>query len=413
MADYPIVNGRSSDYPIIHYGAEFKGNTATFCEPSDLLDPSASVLAIPNQPVVVLKNGVVQVDSKFFGVNYKYRSSDSASGINIGTVRSHDLENGKGRWQFIEPSDNVWDFVDLDKFVNTNYALGRDILIILFGTPQWASARPNERNAYSDQSPEQIVYNRGIAAEPADMTKWDRFCTTVATRYLGKVKYYEVWNEPNQFNDGTGAIPETPFFFSGTFAKLAEMVRRAAQAIKAIDPTAKIISPATTTWSSISGKSAETYTAGMLVAPTGDGSTVMKDWVDIIGVHLYLANDNTTKDLAGIIDNVNAAKATAGVSGLDTWDTESAPIIPNANLCTEEQLKIFLTRFMITLAAKGVKRTMYYHMDDGFYGFFNKPSIISYWNSLNQLLISGSISVVARLFDGRIVYLTQDGQTIL
>ena len=33
------------------------------------------------------------------------------------------------------------------------------------------------------------------------------------------------------------------FYFTGTFAKLSEMVRRGNQAIKAVDPTAKIICP--------------------------------------------------------------------------------------------------------------------------------------------------------------------------
>ena len=46
------------------------------------------------------------------------------------------------------------------------------------------------------------------------------------------------------YNDGTGPIPGTTFFFSGNFAKLAEIVRRASIAIKAVDPTAKIICPA-------------------------------------------------------------------------------------------------------------------------------------------------------------------------
>ena len=52
----------------------------------------------------------------------------------------------------------------------------------------------------------------------------------------------------------------------------------------------------------------------------------MKDWVDIIGVHLYLPYPNKVQDIAGVIDRINAAKTTAGVSGLPTWDTESAPI---------------------------------------------------------------------------------------
>ena len=54
----------------------------------------------------------------------------------------------------------------------------------------------------------------------------------------------------------------------------------------------------------------------------------MKDWVDIIGVHLYLPIQLAQR-LGRMIDRINAAKAAAGVSALETWDTESAPLAPN------------------------------------------------------------------------------------
>ena len=87
----------------------------------------------------------------------------------------------------------------------------------------------------------------------------------------------------------TTTAPElllAPVSFSGTLAKLSEIVRRATVAIKSIDPAVKIISPSITGWSTKPGQSAETYFTGMMAAPTGDGSTTMKDWVDIIAVHL-------------------------------------------------------------------------------------------------------------------------------
>jgi len=404
--DYIVTNGRSESYPARHYGGYYSGGSVmTFCESADLLAPSANVLSMPNLPVSVLSERPISATPEFFGIHVYRRSNDQLTGFEVKTVRAHDIENGKGRWRYIETSDNTWNFTDLDAWVDTHYAKGRDPVLILYGTPTWASARPTEVGAYGGGNP-------GTQAEPADMAKWDRFCAKMASRYRGKVKYYEVWNEPNQYNDGTGATPGTNFFFSGTLAKLSEMVRRASVAIKSIDPAAKIISPSITGWSTKPGQSAETYFTGMMAAPSGDGFTTMKDWVDIIAVHLYLPS-NSTAELVPMIDRINAAKAAAGVSVMETWDTESAPLAPNATGQGEEHLDRYLKRFMITLAAKGVARTMYYQWDIDFMGFRDKPNMCSRWNSLRELLLSGSIISASRLFDGRLIYRTGAGITVL
>ncbi len=110
----------------------------------------------PNLPVAPLATSPVQPDKRFFGSTLGIGKTITNPNARSGAVRSHDLAGGKARWQYIQPSDNTWDWVDLDAWVNAHYAAGRDILFTLFGTPSWASARPTERNAYSDQDPEVI-----------------------------------------------------------------------------------------------------------------------------------------------------------------------------------------------------------------------------------------------------------------
>jgi hypothetical protein len=251
----------------------------------------------------------------------------------------------------------------------------------------------------------------GLHAEPANMADWDAFCTAVAMRYLGKIQYYEVWNEPNYQNNGA-TITGSNFYFSGTFAKLAEMVRRASQAIKAVDPAAKIICPATTTWSASAGQSAETYFIGMMSANDGAGKTMM-DWVDIIGVHLYLPGQNKTQDLAGMIDRINAAKAVAGVSDKETWDTESAPIGGDVISLSDAQAQQIIARMLITMAAKGIARTLYYQYDHGTMGILNRPQIAAYREQIVSLLRSGIVLSVSRFTDGRVACYTDFGVTII
>lgn len=409
MTDYVITNGRSASYPTNYYGAHFTGNRATFCLESDLATFDANVQAIPNLPVSSVTTSPVLVKTGFFGAHVKYAENFSQSESSIGAVRLHDLANGKARWQFIQPTASTWDWVELDAAVNAHYAAGRDIVFTLFGTPPWISARPTEQNAYSDQPGDPFQYNRGITAEPSDMTKWDTFCTAVAARYYGKIKYYEVWNEPNYQNDGTGA-QGTLNFFTGTFAKLAEMVRRANQAIKAIDSTAKILCPATTAWATTAGGTAEAYFTGMLAAATGDGSTTMKDWIDIVAVHLYVPG-NSINSLPLMIDRVKAGMVTAGVSSMEIWDTESAPIVPDVSGMSLEAAKLFIARSMLIQAGKGIARTFYFQYDDTTMGI-KHTGIVSYRERIRDLLMSGKIKAVCIFTDNRVGYYISGISTI-
>jgi hypothetical protein len=334
------------------------------------------------------------------------RANDPLNGITASTVRSHDCSGGIARWQFIETAPGVFDgFANLDVWVNAHYQAGRDIVFTLFATPPFYSARSTERNAYSDQDPEPYPYNRGITAEPSDMTKWDAYCTAVATRYLGKIKYYEVWNEPNYQNDGTGATG-TYNFFSGTYAKLAEMVRRANQAIKAVDPTAKIISPPITSWSSVPWQGAETYFWGMMGTATGDGSTTMKNWIDIVGVHLYMGGNDITQ-MSGMIDRIKSVMATTGTSGMEIWDTESAPIGPSASALSDPVLGDVMIIMLLIMAAKGITRHIYYQYDNPGMGFIGRKYITDLREQIISLLGSGNITSLSITDDSGIAIYTK------
>lgn len=408
MADYPIVSGRSSFYPAPgeSYGGHFHGATATFFMPGDFQTLGTNALAIPNLPITSVKVGTLAVTNTFFGMSVKDRANDALTGVTASVVRSHDLGNGQGRWQFIEPSDNVWNFTDLDLWVNAHYAAGRDIIFTLFATPGWASARPSEPNAYSYGTYGTGTYgNFGIAAEPTDMTKWDRYCNKIITRYLGKIKYFEVWNEPNFNNNGTTKTGDF-CFFSGSYAKLSELTRRANVAIKAVDATAKIICPPVQGWAASGTDTSGTYFTGMMAAATGDGSTTMKDWVDIIGVHLYPPTPNRVIDIAGAIDRVNTAKTTAGVSAKETWDTESGPIGGDVMTLTEANAKAVIGRMLIIMAAKGVARTIYYQYDHATMGYMTLPAVATERERIVTLLKSGTIQAVSKFTDGRIAYYT-------
>jgi hypothetical protein len=400
----PVINGRSVTYPV-NYGAHYAGGSEmVFFTDADFASPGVAELSIPNLPITVLSAAPITVREEFFGMSVKSRQNDRLPGITATTVRSHDLANAKGQWRRIETSAGVFDWSEIDSWVDTHYAAGREMLFTLFGTPRFYSARSSEIGIYGPN-------NLGLQAEPFDLTKWDAFCAAVAARYRGKIRYFEIWNEPNMSNNGT-ATSGTGFFFSGTFAKLSEMARRASQAIKAIDPMAKIISPAITNWSGTPGQSAENYFLGMMDAPDGAAGK-MKDWIDIVGVHLYLPSNNDTSKLASIIDRINAAKTTALVAELPIWDTESAPIGGDVIGLTDEQAMRVIGRSMIIMAAKGIARTAYYQYDHGTMGIISRPEILAYRERLISLLKNGNILNAYAFADGRIAYSSNTGLTII
>lgn len=397
MTDY-VVNG---PYPAFHYGGHVKGNEyAAFCETRDLINPDARVLLIPGTPVSVLSSTPIIVQPEFFGLHFRRRNNDRVDRVFVKTARTHDMEGGKARWQFLQPTSTTTDWLDLDLWVLAHERAGHDMIFTFFGTPNWAAARKTEENAYSKSG---ATSNRGIASEPTDMADWDAFCSAVATRYRGRIKYYEVWNEPNIANTGTLPNPTTNCFFTGTWAKLSEMVRRANVAVKTADPAAKILSPCVQGWAATGTDTSGAYFAGMMDAPTGDGSTKMKDWVDVIAVHLY--TDDPTANLAASIDRVLAARAAAGLTALEIWDTESGMITTATANLTDAQIIQYLTRFMLTLAAKGISRTIYYQLDNTM-GFLDRPNVYAGWNMLREDMLLGNVQYISRLFDGRLVIKT-------
>jgi len=408
MTDYVISNGRIPSYPLKSYGAQFIDTRATFCLDADFAGLSANVLAIPNLPLTALSASPITVPASFFGLSVQKVANYPLTGVTASTVRSHDLQSGVGMWKYIETADGVFNWANIDAWVNANYPT-RDLVFTLYGTPTISasySARPTEQCAYG---PSYL----GVAAEPSDMTKWTRFCTQLATQYKGKIKYYEIWNEPNYNNTGV-TPPASPggFYFSGTFATLSQMTRLANQAIKAVDPTAKIISPPITVWSPVASQAAEAWFTTMMAASDGASGT-MAQWVDIVGVHLYLPAPNRVQDLAGMIDRINAAKTTAGLSALPTWDTESSPSGPDISTMSDDMASRIIARMMLTAAAKGIARSIYYQYDHGTMGFVNRSQIVGFRERLISLMQSGTIQTVSRFTDGRVAIYTNQGLSII
>jgi uncharacterized protein (TIGR03437 family) len=200
----------------------------------------------------------------------------------FGTLRLWDSGTA---WTALEPLKGLWNFAPLDTWVAAAEANGiPDIILTLGQTPAWASSDPSLVN----------YVGAGAPAPPVDNQDWRDYISAVATRYKGRIRYYEIWNEPN---DTT--------YFTGTVAQLVELTREAYKILKAADPKNTVISPAA-------------YSAGYLDSFLAAGAA---PHVDVIGHHFYTT---PPEDTGVLIANVRLVLAKYGLSAMPLWDTEGA-----------------------------------------------------------------------------------------
>ncbi|SFU45881.1 GH39 family glycosyl hydrolase [Nitrosospira multiformis] len=192
-------------------------------------------------------------------------------------------------WPNLEPSKGKWDFQLLDKYVDLAEKAGIELLLPLGLSPAWASARPTEPSNYRP----------GNAAEPSDLQDWRTYVRTVATRYKGRIKNYELWNEVN-----------LPGFYSGSKDKLVELAREAYRTLKEVDPDIVFVSP------SVTGGQPAYIWLDEYFAKGG------ASYLDVVGSHFY-APTHPPEAMLPLIKQAQAVMAKHGLDQKLLWNTEA------------------------------------------------------------------------------------------
>ena len=118
-------------------------------------------------------------------------------------------------WHRVQPARGQWDFRSFDQTAAIFAEQGIELQAILCYCAPWAARDPGAK--------------RPDKAEP-EPEAWKTFCREMAKRYRGKVRFWEVWNEPDV----------TPF--SGiSSASYAKMMLNAYNAVKAGNPDARVL----------------------------------------------------------------------------------------------------------------------------------------------------------------------------
>jgi hypothetical protein len=271
--------------------------------------------------------------------------------IKFGSWRLVDAYVG---WPLLEPQRGKWNFTRLDKYVDVAEKAGIDLVLNLGFTPTWASARPNEQSNYLP----------GNAAEPRNIEDWRNYVRTVALRYKGRLKNYELWNEVN-----------VPGFYSGSKEKLVELAGAAYQILKEVDPDIVFISP------SVTGASGEHVWLDEYFAKGG------AQYADVVSYHFYVPK-SPPEAMLPVIQRVQAIMRKHGLEKKPLWNTETGWWIDNKTktkqvggvsktwvMLDDEAASAYLARTFILSWPAGVSRVYWYSWDSLDMGLIRSGSL--------------------------------------
>jgi hypothetical protein len=122
-------------------------------------------------------------------------------------------------WRDVEGAKGAYDWVRTDHLVNAVTRAKLNLIMRVDHHPFWA--RPSDANLVPNGPPE-------------NMQDYGDFCHALAERYAGKIRSYQVWNEPNLAREW-GNQPPDP-------ARYVEMLKVCYIGIKTADPAALVIS---------------------------------------------------------------------------------------------------------------------------------------------------------------------------
>lgn len=275
---------------------------------------------------VAFEKAHTPIPAQFFGLTVLNFHSLHPS-LPFGTTRSWDAGPGLD-WADANPAPGKYNFALLDEFIEFNVTHSTESIYTFGRTPRWASSQPN-----NPTSP----YGPGQCAPPSNMSYWDDYVTAIAKHAAGRIKYWELWNEPNESS------------YCGDIPTMVTMAQHAYRIIKNIDSTALILSPST------DKTSGPDWLAAFL---SSGGSTA----VDVIAFHGYWSAQ--AEDIVPVVAQYREVMAANGVSRLPLWDTESSwAYTTDMPLPSASEQAAFIAQSYLLHWSLGVDRFIWYAYD--------------------------------------------------
>ena len=295
---------------------------------SALLKATWLLLLIPS----LASGQTAPIPATYFGMhenNYLYGSPYPSA--KFGSFRLWDLA-GMTRWSDLETSPGVYNWTNLDNFMNLLSSHGVTDIIYTFGyTPAWAGP--------------------ASSLPPTNNQDFVDFITALATRYKGKITHYETWNEPYSST-----------FWTGSMAQLVQLQNDVYKTVKSIDSGATVHTPVLGASSSPGdcSNSSASYGTGSFFAANGTSN------FDVVDLHLYpypLSSGPAPETDGVMITNTKCSMNTYGISSKPIWNTEFSWSIDSYLPSSTDQVA-WVGRSHLYLQSQGIARSYWYAYDN-------------------------------------------------
>jgi len=272
-----------------------------------------------------------QISPDFLGLVPGFVTSEEAYQIidNLGVTWIR-----KGfHWSSIERKQGEFDFSEYDNFVENLNRRNKGIVAMLAYEVPWTSAE------------------KGRVIDKNDLPLYLNFVREVVGRYRGKIKYYEIWNEPNFM------------FWDGKDNEFYELTRQAVKTIRETDPDALILGGCF--WRTPKRFIEKMFDYGAL------------DDIDIISFHPYSVNPGKSVKL---YDKLVTILKNKGYNG-EIWITEIGYPTHGwyPTRVSEKKYPEYILKTLTDLVSHGATKIFWYELFD----LYNKNAEVSRKNSEN------------------------------
>jgi hypothetical protein len=270
------------------------------------------------------------------------------------TVPIGALGKGDGTaWPFIEQSKGVYNWTNLDEYVNLAHSNGISFYWVNTGVPKWAVA--DTSTCFLAGA---VPTCTGMVSNIQDL---DDFINALLAHYNGttmpKIDIFELWNEPDSTNQ-----------FTGTLADMIELTTHIYNDVRTADPSAIIAAP-----SFLYANALEQYFQ--------QGGPTSVDQIDIHGYPDVGNNDvpEAVVDFKSVNPKINLAQI--GLQNLPIYDSEGSWGGQNA-ITDPDYRASFVARYLFENWSVGMHILYWYEWDGPVWG--------TLWTSTNGITPAGT-----------------------
>ena len=263
--------------------------------------------------------------------------------VKFGTIRLWDTST---EWADMNSSSGRYDWSHLDSWLSTAQQHGVTSILYTFGgTPSWISSHPTDSTC--SYAPGRCDPPRDLNADGSGTdAAWQAFVRALASHSAGRIKYWQMWNTPNDARQ-----------WRGTPQQLVRMAKDARAIIRSVDSTALIIGPPTGNYHV--KLSYPCYAANIIAKFLAAGGG---QYVDVIAFHSYFTDydrPDTAEDIVPMIQCVVSTMKTYGQSGKPIWTTEGG-WGKSTDLSNADAQAAFVARTYLIQRSMGVQRFYWY-----------------------------------------------------